>query len=131
MITEGYFAKVKDYPETDWLLCVSLKYPWFVKRDRMGHFDRLAPSKALLSDWKSGGISWEDYEKRFREEMTHMAPERDLAYLGLKDAHGETVRLLCWEKNPPCHRFILLDMIQSSSGSRSEIRFSSLEGNVR
>jgi len=114
MIVEGYFAKIKDYPETDWLLCVSQKWPWFVEKDKMSHFISLAPSQNLLDDYKAGGLSWETYKQRFRAEI-EVSPQarKDLAWIGIKDTQGETIRLLCWEKNPPCHRFILLDIIQS------------------
>ena len=62
MIETGYFAKIKDYPETDWLMCISRKYPWFIKLGTMTHMIEFAPSKELLSDWKNGDITWEEYE---------------------------------------------------------------------
>ena len=119
MITEGYFAQKKNYPETDWLICIARTWPWFIKRDQtMSHFPSLAPSPELLGDWKTGGISWELYEERYRKEVdASEQARRDIAWIGIKDCQGETVRLMCWEKGPPCHRFLLLDIIQSSSGS--------------
>jgi len=112
MIETGYFAKIKTYPETDWLLCVARKYPWFVKQGKMTHMIELAPSNELLKDWKEGSITWEEYEERYRSELSSSSLARNgIAWIGLKDAQGETVRLLCWEKEPPCHRFILKDMI--------------------
>lgn len=112
MIAEGYFGQIKNYPETDWLICVARKYPWFVKRNVMGHLPSLAPSKELLADWKAGNIDWDTYDSRFRLEIGEAGQSiSDLAYVGIKHEQGETVRLMCWEKNPPCHRFILLDML--------------------
>ncbi len=113
MITEGYFGQAKNYPETDWLICIARKYPWFIKRDRMGYLPSLAPSEELLGDWKTGGLGWEAYEGRYRREIEESAQATsDIAWIGIKDCQGETVRLMCWEKNPPCHRFLLLDIIQ-------------------
>ena len=111
MIETGYFGNIKNYPETDWLVCVSRKYPWFIKRDKMDHLPQLAPSQKLLNDWKNDKISWEEYEKRYRQEQSTPAFMRAIYWIGLKHAQGDIVRLMCWEKNPPCHRFLLKDMI--------------------
>ena len=117
MIETGYFAKIKDYPETDVLVCVSRKYPWFVERLRMVWLSELSPSEELLDDWKSKEITWETYTKRFMKEMEHTLKQKAIRSLRRDDM---TYRLMCWEKNPPCHRFILLDIIQSLS--RREIK---------
>ncbi|MHA1288103.1 MAG: DUF488 family protein, N3 subclade [Candidatus Thorarchaeota archaeon] len=112
MIETGYFAKIKEYPETDWLLCVARKYPWFVKQGRMTHMMELAPSDELLNDLKNNKITWEEYEQRYREELENSDwAKHSISWIGLKHAQGETMRLLCWEKEPPCHRFILKDII--------------------
>jgi len=80
----------------------------------MSHFPSLAPSQDLLDDWKTGGLGWKAYESRYRKEITESEQaRRDIAWIGIKDCHGETIRLMCWEKSPPCHRFILLNIIQS------------------
>jgi len=115
MITEGYFGNLKNYPDTDKLVCVSQKYPWFVKKEKMEHIKNLAPSQPLLDDWKNKRITWEEYERRFRDEvLMHTHPIGELQYLEIIGKE-QVVRLMCWEKEPPCHRFILLDIIQSLS----------------
>lgn len=117
MIETGYFAQIKNYPETDWLICISLKYPWFVKKEKMSHMPSLAPSQELLDDWKSGSITWNEYEDRYKHKILEtVSAHRNIMWIGLKDAQGETVRLMCWEKNPPCHRFILKDLIHLNGG---------------
>ena len=110
MITEGYFGQIKNYPETDVLICVARKYPWFVKKGLMEHCRSLAPHPDLLSDWKNGSITWEEYEKRFRFDMrAHTQPLRQFRHY--RDlAKSKVVRFMCWEKSPPCHRFILVEM---------------------
>lgn len=108
MIETGYFAKIKDYPEDDVLICVSRKYPWFVERLRMVWLSELAPSQALLEVWKSGRISWEEYIIQYEIEMMHPLKQKAIRSLRRDDM---TYRLMCWEKNPPCHRFLLESMI--------------------
>jgi len=92
------------------------------------HNSVLAPSKALLAEYKK----WEKYfsssydkqtardrawnlvkyEMRYRHEMVSsseaMSKIRDIARRVLD---GENIWLICWEKNRPCHRFILMDII--------------------
>ena len=99
MLLEGYIALWNRYPKDE------LK----VRVARPSH---LSPSKELLHDWKEGLITWEEYENRFRKEILS-TPE---AMMKLKTiriaARHSDVRLICYEKNPPCHRFILIDMIK-------------------
>lgn len=112
MIETGYFAKIKNYPETDTLICVSYKYPWFVKRGTMQHLPRVAPEPKLLYEWKNKEISWEDYTRVYKTFLEYdFGALSEMKYLVELSKQGKTVRLLCWEKNPPCHRFILQDMI--------------------
>jgi len=80
----------------------------------------LAPSQELLSEFnrlkKRYGQerSWElsGYEERFRGEILSspraMAKLREIKEL----ARTRNVRLICYEKNPPCHRFILMKLIK-------------------
>lgn len=118
-VKEGYFANIKNYPPNELFAIVSRKYPWFVKR-LYKHYVELAPSKELLKDWKEANISWEEYEKRFRLEMQNAESQTiidDLAWASQYD----TFRLLCWEKEPPCHRFILIDLINESLNEHNKI----------
>lgn len=120
MITEGYFGNLKNYPDTDKLVCVSRKYPWFIKKERMEHIKNLAPSPSLLDDWKNEYITWEEYETRFRDAvLTHTHSIGELQYLEIISKE-KTVRLMCWEKNPPCHRFILLDIFSEFTNNCEE-----------
>ena len=117
MIETGYFGGLQRglYPETDKLVCVSRKYPWFVKKDKMTHLDELSPSQALLDIWKSGRISWKEYEHQYREEMRRSYAQCFIGHL--KQPSDSVYRLMCWEKEPPCHRFILKDIILGSKQS--------------
>lgn len=73
----------------------------------------LAPSATLLSDWKKQKISWDEYEVRYRQEMTSQAAA--IRMLADKAKH-ETLTLLCFERegNPHCHRHLLKELIMKA-----------------
>ncbi|GAJ13712.1 unnamed protein product, partial [marine sediment metagenome] len=75
------------------------------------------PSKELLKDWKGGKITWSEYETRYKAEI--MSNEKAIEKIKLLKELSEykDVYLYCYEKNPPCHRFILLELI------REEIKY--------
>ncbi len=119
-VKEGYFGNFKNYPENEIPIVVSRYYPRFLGKG-LRFQPELAPSKRLLADYKAGGrATWEDYEKRFREEMENEKSKQaidDLAWASQYD----TYRLLCYEKYPPCHRFILIDLINASLNEHNKI----------
>jgi uncharacterized protein YeaO (DUF488 family) len=71
----------------------------------------LGPSVKLLKDWKKGDISWQEYEKRYLEEMS--SQEEKIKELANR-ANIKTVTLLCFEKedNQCCHRHLLKMLIE-------------------
>ena len=81
----------------------------------------LAPSVKLLSDYKEAerrlGDRWKawnltDYEARYREEIKN-SPDALKEIKRIKAiSDKKDVYLVCYERNPPCHRFILLDVIE-------------------
>jgi len=73
----------------------------------------LAPSVGLLNDWKNKKIGWEEYEKRYLEEIK--GKKRFVNKLiGLVKEKG-TVTLLCAEKEDRfCHRRLLKEYIELS-----------------
>lgn len=101
MLKEGYLAKMKNYPEDEEKI--------LVMRDRGNN--ELAPSKELLRDWKQDKITWEEYVERFVREMNHPESIKRMKEIN-KMSKERDVRLICFEKNPPCHRFILMELIK-------------------
>jgi uncharacterized protein YeaO (DUF488 family) len=75
----------------------------------------LSASKELFTAYKTGKISWEEFEKRFRKEI--QSNPKAMAELKRLKTLSQTkdVYLICYEKNYPCHRFILMDLIQKLS----------------
>lgn len=100
MLLEGYIAKWNKYPKEE-------------VKVRVARPSVLSPSKELLSDYKKGLIDWEEYGARFRYEIFGSLDALALLRKIKKTSEEKNVRLICYEKNPPCHRFILIDIINS------------------
>ena len=74
----------------------------------------LAPSKKLFTDWKSKTITWDEYERRFKEEKSSH-PEAITKMREIKQlSEQQDVFLLCNETEYPCHRYILMELIPNS-----------------
>lgn len=72
----------------------------------------LSASKELFNDYKKRKINWEEFEVRFRKEILDN-PNAIAELKRLKELSQEKdVYLICYEKNYPCHRFILIDLIK-------------------
>ena len=73
----------------------------------------LAPSAELLSDWRGGDISWEEYETRYLKEMSGASQKEKMKELAERSRH-EMITLLCFESeaNPHCHRHLLKKLIE-------------------
>ena len=100
MLKESYIARWKTLPAD------AIKI-------RVARPSILSASKDLLTTYKSGRITWEAFETRFRKEI-QSNPKAIAELYRLKDlSKTNDVYLICYEKTSPCHRFILLDMIQN------------------
>lgn len=99
MLKESYLSNIKNLPENAEKIIVTRT---------AGHV--LSPSKALLWDYKKGRINWDQYTERFRHEMNNdvcIAAMRKIKWLSkIRDIY-----LICYEKKYPCHRFLLIEMI--------------------
>jgi len=109
MIKTGYFGNLKNYPENEMFVVVSRHYPRWVRKGLSFH-PELAPSQKLLDMWKTGGLGWDAYESMYREEMQSEKAQKTIKEL-IFASKVDDFRLLCYEKNPPCHRFILESII--------------------
>jgi len=96
MLKESYIANWKNIKGT---------------KIRVARPSVLSPSEKLLKDYKDGKIDWEGYEIRFRREILNnpraMEKLREIKELSEK----RDIFLMCYEKERPCHRFILMGMI--------------------
>ena len=98
MIYESYIAKIRDVPTAERFL---------VNRNR-GH-NELSPNEALLRDFKSGKLPWDGFRSRFLSELTE---ESWQTLHSLVDRSSkENICLICYERDFPCHRFILIELL--------------------
>ncbi|MBN1942722.1 MAG: DUF488 domain-containing protein [Phycisphaerae bacterium] len=92
----------------------------FAKRDDLAYFLRslcnasyvhrmeFAPTKALLNDYKKGVVTWDDYEKRYKEILAQRQPQQGLTPDELNHAC-----LLCAEaESHHCHRRLAAEYLQ-------------------
>jgi len=101
VLLEGYLAKKITYPKHEIHIVVTATAK-----------SVLAPSWDLLDDWKNKKINWEEYTKRFIMEII-TNPEAIKEMKHIKElAKIKDVRLICYEKQYPCHRFILIHLIE-------------------
>ena len=99
MIKETYLANLKNIPRDAIKIRVARPSP-------------LAPSKELLKDWKLGRIDWEQYTKRYINQIRNDQDALQMMEHIKQQAKTKDVYLYCYEKHFPCHRFILLRMLQ-------------------
>jgi len=99
-IKEGYLAKLKTYPQDEIKIVVTRTAK-----------SVLSPSWNLINDYKTGRINWEEYTERFIQAMNNPTCQTELQRIK-ELARDRTVRLICYEKQYPCHRFILLKLLE-------------------
>ena len=98
MLRETYLANIKNLPLNS-------------VRIRVARPSVLAPSAQLLREYKSGQLDWDYFTACFKVEILNN-PKAIKRLQELKMlAKSQDVYLYCYEKNPPCHRFILMDII--------------------
>jgi uncharacterized protein YeaO (DUF488 family) len=83
-------------------------------------YSQLGPSRELHADFygKHGPpISWEEYRRRYLEEMQQEEPTELITGLAELVAEGATISLLCssaCEDASHCHRTLLKELIETS-----------------
>ena len=102
MLKETYLANLKNVPAE-------------AVKIRVARPAILSPSKELLNDWKGGKITWNEYETRYKAEILSSQEAVETIKLIKELSEHKDVYLYCYEKNPPCHRFILLELIREGA----------------
>src|SRR5262249_55096180 len=96
------------------------------KKDETWHesFSALGPSKQLHADFygKNGPpISWEEYRRRYLDEMQGEEQQEIIDALATLVAEGRTITLLCssaCEDAAHCHRALLRGLIEKRATER-------------
>ncbi len=95
-------------------ILVSRNWPRGIPRKRLNIVEwarKVAPSKNLLQGWKQNEINWEEYCRRYMDEMSSQNEKiTELASM----AGSGTITLVCFEPehNPHCHRHMLKRLIE-------------------
>ena len=100
--------------ELGWRVLIMRYWPRGVRRDRVDAWIKdAAPSAELLNAYNHEGLSWDEFERRYRDEILHERPEALQQLRDLEREHG-TLTLLCHERIPPqehCHREVLAQLL--------------------
>ena len=96
----------------------------FAKRDDLEYFlkelcgidyvpvPELAPTQEILRDYRKGELTWDDYEREFRELLAERRIEETVPKEWLEDGC-----LLCSEHEPDhCHRRLVVEYLQERWG---------------
>jgi uncharacterized protein YeaO (DUF488 family) len=73
-----------------------------------------APSTQLLKAYSKEGLPWDEFARRYREEILGERPHVLEELRKLQHEHG-SLTLLCHERIPPrehCHRLLLADLLR-------------------
>ena len=95
-------------------LLVMRLWPRGIRKERVDAWDKgLAPTRELLSDFRSHAIDWAEYARRFRVEMAER-PDSIKSLAALRErASRETVTLHCSCKDSSiCHRTLLKELVE-------------------
>ncbi|UCD70890.1 MAG: DUF488 family protein [Syntrophobacterales bacterium] len=72
----------------------------------------LAPSPMLMEDWNNNRIRWKEYVERYFLQLYHNQRARSLLDEIISISMQRDVWLIGLEKNYPCHRFLLKQIIE-------------------
>lgn len=99
-------------PEDGFRVLVMRYWPRGIAKSCFDDWQRaLAPSAALLSDYRSGLVSWGEYTERYHQEMAAPGAQEALGVIAERARSG-VVTLLCWcADETRCHRTLLRDLV--------------------
>ena len=78
------------------------------------YLSKIAPSKRLIDQYRKGPLGWDEFTRRYRDELTNPDSQRELERLGAI-ARSQPITLMCMcPDNWDCHRTILRDAIMDA-----------------
>jgi uncharacterized protein YeaO (DUF488 family) len=72
----------------------------------------LAPSRRLLEDWNRDRIRWKEYVERYFQQLYHDQSARNFLEEVISLSMEKDVWLVGLEKEYPCHRFLLKQIVE-------------------
>jgi len=111
-IYTSYFANLRKLPPTITPIGICVSPPHWFKGE---NYDKLAPSRELLSQYKVGYCTMLDYWDRYQvETLSKLNP---ISVYHELCCCGTDVALLCYEHPSDfCHRFIISHWLTQSTG---------------
>lgn len=77
----------------------------------------LAPSRALLHQYRNGQLTWRQFSNQYLHEMRAETPRREIHRLA-KLARGQTLTVMCvCKEESHCHRSLLRELIAEFDAS--------------
>jgi len=109
----SYFGNIKNLPKDCVPISISRTCP---KGMKIRMYGRLAPTAAILRDYKAGFITWDEYVERYKKEiLSNLNP-----YIVANDL-GQNAVLVCYEKpGDHCHRHLVAEWLRNSGIEISE-----------
>ncbi|HVC80442.1 MAG TPA: DUF488 family protein [Chloroflexota bacterium] len=109
MFTEGC-VYAPSSPKEGLRVLVMRTWPRGVRLDRVDLWlKELGPTPDLLRGLGARALSWLAFENAYLTQLTTRAETIEaVAVLHDLETRAGTVALLCHERQPPCHRFVLL-----------------------
>lgn len=118
MIRETYYSvKNKVVPAGDRVFDISRF------RKKKGDISPLAPSRELLDDWNQDRLRWKDYVERYYQELKERGEANKLIGEITDLAAKDDVWLVCMEKEYPCHRFLVIHIIEKILVARGALKY--------
>ncbi len=119
MIRHASIYAARDRSDGDGLrVLVMRQWPRGVRKERVDLWLKdAAPSRALLDAYHHQGLSWDEFEHRYRSEILDERPTVLNQLRRLEAQHG-IVTVLCHERTPPrehCHREVLVDLLTNAA----------------
>ena len=101
-------------PEDGYRLLVMRRWPRGIRKEAVDSWDKeLAPSEPLRVAYRRGDMPWEEYARRYMEEVS---PKRELLAQVARLAQKGPVTLLCsCVDETRCHRSLLQGLVEGVS----------------
>ena len=96
---------------------------WINEDELCGWSKNLFPSKELLNNYKYNKISYEEYEKRFFNEIENSKDaQQDISSICAELKNGNDITLYCHEQIlDNCHRNLLIEIFKEKGFEVSKI----------
>ena len=119
MIYSTYFAKLSKLPSSIIPVAICRVPPkWYGGK----LYQKIAPSEQMLWEFKRS-MNLSRYEERYALEVLYGLNAHEVANDLMRIAGSEDVAMVCFEKQPPCHRFWVNEWLNMFDIPAEEFKF--------